>query len=87
MRKTNTKIDLRDNIEEHCTKCSHTGTGMCRGCFFYDLSFKDETLGGIENYNRAFQYLRIANVKGFKRDKPFGNYLNIQRKEPASASK
>jgi hypothetical protein len=53
---------------------------MCTGCFFASVDFTSPQLGGQEQYNRAFSYLRIANVKGFKRDRPFGNFLNIKRK-------
>jgi hypothetical protein len=54
---------------------------MCNGCFFASVDFTNEQLGGQEQYNRAFSYLRVANVKGFKRDRPFGNYMEIKRKE------
>jgi len=78
--KTN-KIDLRDQIESHCQQCSHVNTSMCNGCFFASVDFTDEQLGGKEQYNRAFNYIRVSNVKGFKRERPFGNYLNIERKD------
>jgi hypothetical protein len=54
---------------------------MCNGCFFASVDFTSPELGGQEQYNRAFNYLRVANVKGFKRDRPFGNYMEIKRKE------
>ena len=71
------KIDLRDNIETHCDNCSHNGTSACNGCFFASVDMGTPLLGGLETYGRAFKYLKIKFVKGFKRDRPFGNYLNI----------
>ena len=77
----NQKLDLRDTIEDHCNQCSHTGTSLCDGCFFASLDFRTAQLGGQEQYTRAFNYLKVSAVKGFKRNRPFGNYLNIQRKK------
>mgnify|MGYP007066196941 CR=1 FL=1 len=75
------KADLRNQIESHCNKCSHLDTSLCNGCFFASVDIGTPELGGREQYTRAFNYLRVANVKGFKRDRPFGNYLQIERKE------
>jgi len=70
-------IDLRDQIEVHCNSCSHLDSRMCDDCFFATVELSTPTLGGAEIYNRAFRYLRRQRIRGYKRDKPFGNYLNI----------
>ena len=79
--KLNKRVDLRDQIESHCTSCSHNETSMCSGCFFGEVDFGTPTLGGHEQYSRAFGYLKLTSVKGFKRNRPFGNSLNIPERK------
>lgn len=71
------RIDLRDEIENHCNSCPKTNSSMCGRCFFASVDFGRTDLGGNEVYARAFKCLKIFRVKGFKRDRAFGNYLEI----------
>lgn len=71
------KVDLRDEIETHCLRCYKCDSSECSVCFFGTVNFGSPDLGNLEIYNRAFKLLRIYKRRGFRRNKPFGNYLNI----------
>ena len=74
------RIDLRDQIYEHCEGCTSCATSKCDGCFFSTVDMTQTNLGGHDQYHRAFKYLRVYGIAGFKRNKAFGNHLNIQLK-------
>jgi len=59
------KIDLRDQIESHCESCSQNGIA-CNGCFFASVDMGTPELGGIEQYARAFKFLKNSCLSGLK---------------------
>ncbi len=75
------KVDIREEIIEHCMHCFRKETNLCERCFFGSVNIADATLGNQENYERAFRYLRCYQTQGFKRTRPFGSFLNIPVKE------
>ena len=73
-------MDIRDSIEIHCDKCYHADSEICSRCFFGSVDMGRKDLGNIKAYQLAFKYLIMYKHKGFKRVRPFGNFLNIEMK-------
>ena len=69
---------MREEIVHHCSHCRKCQSSECSVCFFGTVDFGKPDLGSFKIYQRAFRYLRVFKIRGFKRDKTFGNYLNVE---------
>lgn len=76
-------IDLRHEIENHCSKCNKIKELPCNSCFFSSVDLGRLDLGSNYIYRRAYHYLKCIDIVGFQRAETFGTRLNIQRKASA----